>query len=128
MSRILVIDDQAHVRAAIMLSLQTQGFEVVAAENGPSALRVFQASNVDLVIVDVFMPGMDGIKLIKALRERDPKLPVIAISGLPLGPSGRTALDIIPMAPNLSRIICLQKPFRATELQRAIRQALGVAA
>jgi hypothetical protein len=48
--------------------------------------------------------------------------------GYSLGPSGRKALDIIPIAPNLLRIICLRKPFRPAELLRAIRQARGVTA
>jgi CheY-like chemotaxis protein len=127
MVRILVIDDQNHVRAAIAAALQAKGFDVVAAENGAAGLKAFDKSAFDLAIVDVFMPGMDGVQLIKAMRERNPSLPVIAISGVHLSVSGRTALDFLPMAPDLSAVVCLQKPFRPAELMQAIGKALGQA-
>ena len=73
--RILVIDDQTQVRAAVSLALRAKGFDVVTAENGQAGLRAFKASRFDLVIADIFMPEMDGVKLIKALRERNPDLP-----------------------------------------------------
>lgn len=127
MARILVIDDQPHVRAAISLVLQAKKFDVVAVDAGAAGLREFQAEPFDLAIVDIFMPGMDGVKLIKELRLRRPDLPVIAISGVALGPSGRTALELLPMAPDLPRIICLQKPFRPSDLLRAIADATAIA-
>lgn len=120
--RILVIDDQTQVRAAISLALRAKGFDVVTAENGHAGLRTFKASPFDLVIADIFMPEMDGVKLIKALRERNPNLPVIAVSGVHLHGSERTALDLFPLA-HLSDVVCLQKPFGPAELLRAIAQA-----
>jgi CheY-like chemotaxis protein len=125
MRRILIIDDQLQVRTAISVALRAKGFEVVAAENGRAGLRAFKASTFDLAIVDIFMPEMDGVKLIKALRERNPHLPVIAVSGVHLRDSDQTALDLFPLAPDLSRIVCLQKPFGPVELMRAIATATG---
>ena len=125
MPRILVIDDQPHVRATISLALQARGFEVVGADSGVAGLKEFEDSKFDLAIVDIFMPGMDGAKIIKLLRGRAPNLPIIAISGVLLKASGRTALDFLSMAPELSNVICLQKPFRPPELLQAIQQALG---
>ncbi len=122
--RILVIDDDNHVRTSIVLALRARGFDVVAADNGASGLRAFEAGPFDLAIVDVFMPGMDGVKLIKALRELDHNFPVIAVSGVLLPASGRTALDLFPKAPGLENIVCLQKPFRPPELLAAIAKAL----
>jgi CheY-like chemotaxis protein len=121
--RILVIDDQSHVRAAILLILKARDFDVVAAENGASSLIEFETSDFDLAIIDIYMPGMDGVKLIKALRERKPNLPVVAISGVTLGASGRTVLDHFSSLPNLSRIVCLQKPFRPADLLKAMERA-----
>ena len=126
MPRVLVIDDQSHVRAAITFALRAKNFEVVAVESGPEGLRVFENSPFDLAIVDIFMPGMDGVKLIKSLRERSPKLPIVAISGVLLRSSARTALDFLPLAPDLTDIICLQKPFRPNELMQAIQKAIAV--
>lgn len=123
MRRILIIDDQPQVRTAVGLALRAKGFEVETAENGHAGLRTFKASPFDLVIADIFMPEMDGVKLIKALREQNPGLPVIAVSGVQLSDSGRTALDLFPLAPDLSGIVCLQKPFGPVELMRAIAAA-----
>lgn len=120
--RILVIDDQTQVRAAVSLALRAKGFDVETAENGQAGLRTFKASPFDLVIADIFMPEMDGVKLIKAVRERNPNLPVIAVSGVHLRGSGRTALDLFPLA-HLSDVVCLQKPFGPAELLQAIVRA-----
>jgi CheY-like chemotaxis protein len=125
--RILVIDHQTHVRTAIVLALQANGFDVVAAESGPSALASFEQSSFDLAIADVFMPGIDGVTLIKSLRKRNPRFPVIAMSGVLLG-SGRTALDHLPNIADLSDVICLQKPFRPHQLLEAVAAALPAAA
>lgn len=125
MPRILVIDDQTHVRATIVLALQAKGFEVVGADNGQSALTKFEQSGFDLVIADLFMPGVDGVTLIKSLRKRDPRFPVIAMSGVFLGTSGHRALDQLPNIADLADVIRLQKPFRPAELLEAVAAALG---
>jgi CheY-like chemotaxis protein len=123
MPRVLVIDDQPGVRATISLVLQAEGFEVTAVESGQLGLSEFHNS-----YFDIFMPEMDGVKLIKALRARIPTQPIMAISGVQLRASGRTALDLFAMAPELSSITCLQKPFRPRELLQAVLKALAVAA
>jgi CheY-like chemotaxis protein len=123
--RILVVDDQTPVRAAIVLALQAKGFDVVAAESGQSGLTKFEQSDFDVVIADLFMPGIDGVTLIKALRKRNPSFPVIAMSGVLLGTSGRTALDHLPNISELSDVICLQKPFRPNDLLQAVATALA---
>jgi CheY-like chemotaxis protein len=126
--RILVIDDQNHVRAAIVAALQAKGFEVEGAESGQAGLTKFEQSEFDVVIADLFMPGIDGVTLIKTLRERSPRLPVIAMSGVLLGASGRTALDQLPNISELADVIRLQKPFRPNDLMQAIAAALVVGA
>jgi len=128
MPRVLVIDDEHNVRAIISYALKIKGFDVVAVEHGRMGLIEQAKSPFDLAIVDIYMPGMDGVKLIKALREGAPSLPVIAISGVFLRPSGRTVLDVLPMSPDLPGVICLEKPFRPEQLWRAVQQAIGVAA
>jgi CheY-like chemotaxis protein len=125
LARILVIDDQPDVRATITHILQAAGFEAVAVDDGPAALKEFEASQFDAAIVDIFMPGLDGAKLIKELRKRTPSLPIIAISGVLLKASGRTALDMLSMAPNLTDVVCLQKPFSPRELLQKLHEAMG---
>jgi CheY-like chemotaxis protein len=128
MPRVLVIDDQEQVRAALVIGLRAHGFEVVTAGDAAASLRQFQSSRFDLAIVDIYMPGIDGVKLIKMLRERAPALPIVAMSGVMLNGSEHTALDYLPDLPQLSNVACLKKPFRSVELLKAIATAMTVAA
>jgi CheY-like chemotaxis protein len=127
-ARVLVIDDQPHVRATIVVGLKALGFEVVAAESGRLGLNALENSSFDLAMVDIYMPEMDGVQIIKALRERAPNLPIIAMSGMMFRTSGRSVLNVLPMAPGLSGVRCLQKPFRQKELQQAVQDAIGATA
>ena len=124
MPRILIIDDQAHVRAAVLAALRANKFEAVGFEDGAAGLRAFEASPFDAAIVDIYMPGIDGIKLMRTLRELSPQLPIVAMSGVLLGLSDSTALDFLSKAPGLSEIVCLKKPFRSSELLEALHQAI----
>lgn len=128
MQRILVIDDQSYVRATITTALRANGFEAVAVENGPAGLAAFAESDFDLAIVDVYLPGMDGIKVIKELRARSANLPVVAMSGVHIGVSEHTALDHLPKLASMADVVCLRKPFRANELLGAVQSALRKAA
>jgi DNA-binding response OmpR family regulator len=118
MPRVLIIDDQADVRAAIAIGLRIKGFEVVGVESGPDGLKEFDSSKFELVIVDIFLKGMNGTDVIRLLRERTPNLPIVAISGV-------TSLDFLTAYPDLPNVVCLQKPFRPNELMRAIQEAMG---
>jgi DNA-binding response OmpR family regulator len=113
MPRVLVVDDQSDVRAMIGIVLRIQHFDVVEADSAATGLTAFEQSIFDLAIVDVFLQGSSGIDLIEEMRERNPGLPVIAISGM-------TALDFVKESPDLLDVVCLQKPFRPNELMRAI--------
>ena len=116
MSRILVIDDQADVRAMIAIVLRVRHFEIVEAATAAAALQAFENSNFDLAIVDIFLQGTNGFDLIRMMRDRIPNLPVVAISGM-------TALDFVSASPELADVVCLQKPFRPNDLVRAIEAA-----
>jgi CheY-like chemotaxis protein len=116
MSRILVIDDQADVRAMISIVLRVRHFEIVEAATGAAALQAFDRSRFDLAIVDIFLEGTNGFDLIRMMRDRIANLPVVAISGM-------TMLDFVSVSPELSDVVCLQKPFRPNDLIRAIEAA-----
>jgi DNA-binding response OmpR family regulator len=116
MPRILVIDDQADVRAMICMVLRINHFEVVEAASAAAGLKEFEASRFDLVIVDIFLEGASGFDVIKTMRARVANLPVLAISGM-------TALDFVNASPELGQVVCLQKPFRPNELVRAVEAA-----
>jgi DNA-binding NtrC family response regulator len=118
MPRVLLVDDQANVRTMISIVLRIHQFEIVEADSAASALKVFEQASFDLAIVDIFLQDTNGSDLITALRTRVPGLPVIAISGM-------TALDFLSETPELSDVVCLQKPFRPLDLMRAIEAARG---
>jgi CheY-like chemotaxis protein len=128
MPRVLVVDDQSHVRATVAVALRAKGFDVAACESARMCLLELEKSRFDLAIVDIVMPEMDGVKLIRELRERYPEIAVIAMSGAFLPSSGRAVLDILPAANDLSKIIRLKKPFRSNELLSAVQAALSIAA
>ena len=73
MSRILVIDDQADVRAMIAIVLRVHHFEIVEADSAAAGLKAFENSSFDLAIVDIFLQGTNGFDFITMMRERSPE-------------------------------------------------------
>jgi len=124
MARVLVIDDDDAVRTAIKLLLETHGYEVLAASNGHDGMKTAQANEVDLVIVDIFMPGMDGIETIRTLRTYRPAVPIVAISGA-MGGKDDEGPDFLSIATKFGAVTTLPKPFRPRELLDAARHALA---
>ncbi len=122
MAKILVLDDDADVRQGISRFLRSLGHEVVEAADGRAALKGEGAFATDLIITDINMPEVDGIEVILALRERNPHLPVIAISGGGRVPKGSLLED----AGALGAVSTLPKPFELAELRRAVDLALGL--
>ena len=118
MPRILVVDDQANVRAMIAMVLRIHHFEVVEAAGATSGLKAFDEATFDLAIVDIFLLGSSGYEVILAMRERVPRLPIVAISGM-------TALEFVAENPELGNVVGLQKPFRPNELMAAIQKAFA---
>jgi len=80
MAHIVVADDDMHICELIGVYLRNEGFEVTEAEDGAAALSLVQTVQVDLVILDIMMPEMDGWDLCRALREEYPDLPLMMIS------------------------------------------------
>ena len=80
--QILVIDDDTVVRQSIVAYLEDSGFSVKEAEDGKSGIDTIKASSPDLVVTDLRMPDIDGIKVLKFVREWKPDIPVIVVSGM----------------------------------------------
>src|SRR5882672_1429490 len=79
--RILVIDDEAAIRDSLRMILEYEHYEFLGASNGPDGLAQVQRERPDLVLLDIKMPGMDGMEVLRKLRELDDTLPVVIISG-----------------------------------------------
>ncbi len=115
----LVVDDEEAIRNAIRSVLESHGYRVIVAMDGVEALAVFARNpgTIQGVLTDLMMPLMDGTALIHALRKLEPRLPIIASTGL--GEKARFAeLD----AMGIGRI--LTKPYGAAELLQIVNEAL----
>jgi CheY-like chemotaxis protein len=126
MTRILIIDDDQLVRQATEVVLDGNGFDVVTVADGNAGIHEIMAGSFDLVIVDLFMPGMDGLKTTKAIRQYDGKMPVIAVSGFLFGGRCPEMPNFDAMATEAGAISTLYKPFRPGELVQAIQKAIGM--
>jgi len=125
MQRILLIDDDGTVRKVVKSMLEQAGFEVVEAANGASGLKALAAGDFDLAVVDIFMPDMDGLETIKALRERVPGVRILAMSGFRPRLSCADGPDFLAMAIKLGAVLSLQKPFGGPDLVRAVETCLA---
>jgi CheY-like chemotaxis protein len=119
--RILVIDDETSFRDSVALLLRNEGYRVVVAECGHTAVSAIAAFAFDLVVVDIFMPGMDGLETIEAIRADAPDVPIIAMSAYAYG--GGPA-DIVEMAIDRGAACFLHKPFSGQELRNATAKSL----
>jgi CheY-like chemotaxis protein len=123
-SRVLVVDDDKAVRAAIKVVLEHNGFDVVVAPDGRSGIQALEENEFSLIIVDIFMPGMDGLETIRTFKRRAPAVPVIAISGFMFRDSAKPAPDFLSMATKLGAAHALAKPFRPKDLLQAVECCL----
>src|SRR5688500_699832 len=78
--RILVVDDEASARSGLEKLLRQEGYEVESADGGAAALALRDERTFDVVVTDLKMPGMDGVELMKKLKDLDRDLPVIVVT------------------------------------------------
>jgi len=118
--RILAVDDSASMRQMVRAALEADGYEVREAENGARALEALDDAPVDLVITDLYMPQMDGLALLRAIRERPdhrftPVLMLTTESGEEMKRRGRAA----------GATGWLVKPFQPGQLRQVVARVLG---
>lgn len=75
--KILVVDDDMHIQRLYKEELQDEGYEVIIAGTGEQALRLFEKENPDIVTLDILMPDIDGISILRKMKEQKPKTPII---------------------------------------------------
>ncbi|HLQ89780.1 MAG TPA: response regulator [Xanthobacteraceae bacterium] len=125
MACILVIDDDRAVRATIKTWLEIEDHEVVVAKDGRDGFKKIETDHFDLLIVDIFMPVMDGLEMIRLVHQRKPELPIIVISGFTVRSSSVSAPDFLAMATKLGGACSLHKPFNPRELSAAVNECLA---
>ena len=81
MAKILVIDDEPGIRDLLDTMLSRKGYEVVLAESGRKGLEFFRRERPDVIVLDLKMPGMDGLTVLQQVRSLNPKQPVIILTG-----------------------------------------------
>ena len=134
MQRILVIDDEPFVLEALTRVLASSEVAVIGASNADAGLQAMRESPVDLVIIDVILPGMDGVAAIKVMRGEFPHVRIIAISGG--GNFGLNAYLPDAISTNAYLAACkvagangtLAKPFETADLRSLISQVQSAAA
>ena len=77
----LIIDDEVKIRETLADAIEDEGWKVIAAENGSKGLELFARQEPDLVLLDVWMPGIDGIETLQKMKQLKPKVPVVIMSG-----------------------------------------------
>ena len=122
MARVLLLDDSAAVRGLVQQWLTDAGHEVVPLCSGHGARAHLRRGDIELVITDIFMPDVDGLEILRLVRQEAPQLPCIAISSAP------HRLDLLGTARAFGAAVTLRKPFQAPQLLAAIRAAFAQSA
>jgi two-component system nitrogen regulation response regulator NtrX len=115
--RILVVDDEDAIRRSLTMMFEFEGFDCETASSGPEAVQVIERAEIDLVVLDVKMAGLDGLETLRLLRERAKDVPVIMLSG---HGTVKTAVE----ATRLGAFDFLEKPPETEKLLVAARNAL----
>ena len=118
---ILIVDDEEGLRKGLSTLLEDEGYGVLATDTAERALEIMEAEHIDLVLTDMRMPGMDGIELLKRIRERHGDVGVIILTGY-----GQIESYIEAM--NFGAIEYVSKPFKVNELKFIVKRILERAA
>src|SRR4051812_46142152 len=124
MKRVLVIDDDVDVGAAIRAILTPQKFETTLTHRAHSGIHALERSSFDVVVVDIFMPGMDGLDTIDMIRQQAPNIPIVAVTGFRSRESVDPTKGVLGQAIQRGATSCLHKPFTPQQLTGAINTSL----
>ena len=119
MISILIVDDDSQIRLALKRLLQNEGYEIFEAGNGIEAIKEFKKSRADIIITDIVMPDKEGMETIMELKQMEPEIRIIAISGG--GYSGR-ASTYLATAEKLGAECTIKKPLNKETLLECIKK------
>ena len=112
MQTLLVVDDDEDIVDIISMSFEDQ-FEVVTAQNGFDAIKLFEEKKPALIITDLIMPNFNGLDFIRSIRSADPDIPIVATSG--------HSAKLLARAEKFGASVGLSKPFEVTQLVNLVR-------
>lgn len=117
--KLVIVEDSDSIREAIVFALQKSGFEVKSAANGLEATAILNGEKFDMVLTDYYMPGMNGLELIRWVREKEQykRLPVIVLTT-------ESQRDVILQAKNAGATGWIHKPFEVEKLIQTIRRII----
>jgi len=115
-NKILIVDDEEIIVRLLSMSLRSDGYETVTAHSGEQGLEVFNSETPDIVVTDIKMPGMDGLELLKKIKEIDPEKEVIIVTG-------HGDIDSTITALQLGASDFINKPVRDEALAIALERA-----
>lgn len=122
MAKILVVDDEQNIRNILREMLKKEAHEVFEAGSGQEATEILDGNAIEILITDLVMPGKTGLDLIMEIKERMPKLNIIAISGGG-GINGR--FDYLPIAQLIGANNIIRKPFSMADIKKAVSELLA---
>ena len=117
--RILIVDDESSVLHTLTELLRDDGFEVSSASNGYEALKLIQRFTPDVVLLDIWLPGMDGIETLQALREVRTNVPVVIMSG-------HASIETAVKVTKLGAFDYLEKPLSSERVLSTVQRAFDM--
>lgn len=117
MALVLIIDDSFYMRGKIRSILKTGGYNIIETDNGLKGLQMVSSYSPDCILLDIIMPGMDGLKILSALTEQRSKIPMIVITADIQESTRKQCLE-------LGATAVINKPPKDDELLGAIRKVL----
>jgi DNA-binding NtrC family response regulator len=120
MASILIVDNEEIIRKMLIRMLQSDGHEVDQAEGASQAKAILERKHIDLILMDIYMPEMNGLALMKSINETYSDIQTILISG-------RHSMDAEEAARRFGAYTFLKKPFTRSELLKIVKNALASA-
>lgn len=117
-NKVLIVDDQNGIRILLVEVFSSEGYETFQASNGKQALDIVKNHAPDIVLLDMKIPGMDGLEILKHIKNIDSEIKVIMMTAY-------GELDMIKEATELGALMHFTKPFDIDELRMAVNSQLG---
>lgn len=116
-SKILIVDDQFGIRLLLSEVLKKEGYHTMQAANGPDAIVIAKAEYPDLVLLDMKIPGMDGLEILRHMKADNPNIQTIIMTAY-------GELDMIQEVKKMGAIMHLPKPFDIDEIRETVKKHL----